>query len=243
MLISVVWSLNVLFLCLPSLRRWQYMFRHPSEPLEPHIRCVVHTHLHPGWLVCLLHKAHLQCSHEPFGGHHCCNDLFALHLLPKGGENDVAIFITFSRVFRSRCWTSQTPTARPTVRPHSSIRKTRGSTRRGWRPSWSRAGWMSELLSLSAPSSPSPSLHHPSTPVFHLYLIKKRKKNSNYIRRTQVPPWKKKKKDPENNQTRMDINLLANTFEENEGGEINLIFVFLVLNFTFFIAWCEISYC
>lgn len=32
----------------------------------------------------------------------------------------------------------------------------------------------------------------------------------------------------------MDINLLANTFEENEGGDINLIFVFLVLNFTFF---------
>lgn len=32
----------------------------------------------------------------------------------------------------------------------------------------------------------------------------------------------------------MDINLLANTFEENEGGEINLIFVFLVLNFTSF---------
>lgn len=41
-----------------------------------------------------------------------------------------------------------------------------------------------------------------------------------------------------NNQTRMDINLLANTFKENQGGEINLIFVFL-----FFNAWCEISYC
>lgn len=34
----------------------------------------------------------------------------------------------------------------------------------------------------------------------------------------------------------MDINLLANTLEENQGGKINLIFVFLVLNFTFFIA-------
>lgn len=33
---------------LPSLRRRQYMFRHPSEPLEPHVRRVVHTHLHPG---------------------------------------------------------------------------------------------------------------------------------------------------------------------------------------------------
>lgn len=46
----------------------------------------------------------------------------------------------------------------------------------------------------------------------------------------------KKKKDPQNNETRMDIILLANTFEEIEGGEINLLFVFLVLNFTFFIA-------
>lgn len=33
----------------------------------------------------------------------------------------------------------------------------------------------------------------------------------------------------------MDINLLANTFEGNEGEKINLIFVFLVLNFTFFL--------
>lgn len=144
----------------------------------------------------------------------------------------------------SRCWMSQTPTARPTVRPHSSIRKTRGSTRRGWRPSWSRAGWTSELLSLSTPSSPPPSLHHPSTSVFHFYLIKKKKqqlyqKNSSATLKIR----KNEKKDPENNQTRMDINLLANTFEENEGGEINLLFVFLVLNFTFFIAWCEISYC
>lgn len=63
-----------------------------------------------------------------------------------------------------------------------------------------------------------------------------RKKHSNFIRRTQVPPWKKK--EDWNNQTRMDINLLANTFKENQGGEINLIFVFL-----FFNAWCEISYC
>lgn len=57
MLISVVWSLSSLLFT--SLRRWQYMFRHPSEPLEPHVRCVVHTHLHPGWLVSLpSHKAH-----------------------------------------------------------------------------------------------------------------------------------------------------------------------------------------
>lgn len=42
--LSVVVSLSLL----PSLRRRQYMFRHPSEPLEPHVRRVVHTHLHPG---------------------------------------------------------------------------------------------------------------------------------------------------------------------------------------------------
>lgn len=42
--LSVLVSLSLL----PSLRRRQYMFRHPSEPLEPHVRRVVHTHLHPG---------------------------------------------------------------------------------------------------------------------------------------------------------------------------------------------------
>lgn len=63
--------------------------------------------------------------------------------------------LVFLFLSRSHCWTSQTPTAQPTVRPHSSIRKTRESTRRGWRPSWSRAGWMSELLALCS------SLHHP----------------------------------------------------------------------------------
>lgn len=50
-------------------------------------------------------------------------------------------------------------------------------------------GRLSFSSSLSTPSSPSPPLlHHPSTSVAHFYLIKK--KNSNYIRRTQVPPWK-----------------------------------------------------
>uniref|UniRef100_A0A671XXQ0 Ubiquitin-conjugating enzyme E2B (RAD6 homolog) n=1 Tax=Sparus aurata TaxID=8175 RepID=A0A671XXQ0_SPAAU len=48
-------------------------------------------------------------------------------------------------------------------------------------------GRLSFSSSLSTPSSPSPPLlHHPSTSVAHFYLIKK--KNSNYIRRTQVPP-------------------------------------------------------
>lgn len=44
------WGLTWRSLFLSSLCRWQYMFRHPSEPLEPHIRCLVHTHIHSGWL-------------------------------------------------------------------------------------------------------------------------------------------------------------------------------------------------
>lgn len=82
-------------------------------------------------------------------------------------------------------------------------------------------------------------LHPPLIiPVLQSFIFtsSRKKKHSNFIRRTQVPPWKKK--EDWNNQTRMDINLLANTFKENQGGEINLIFVFL-----FFNAWCEISYC
>lgn len=79
----------------------------------------------------------------------------------------------------SHCWTSQTPTAQPTVRPHSSIRKTRGSTRRGWRPSWSRAGWMSELLSLSALYSTLLSITHSSpSKYFSLSFLPHREKKS-----------------------------------------------------------------
>ena len=112
---------------------------------------------HPYWIV-IMHKAILPhtfcCVHciqvhfslcHPI--HRIC--LCYLMLIRSGGY-------FFSHFFRSRCWMSQTPIARPTVRPHSSIRKTRGSTRRGWRPSWSRAGWTCELHSLvSTTLSPS----------------------------------------------------------------------------------------
>lgn len=96
-------------------------------------------------------------------------------------------FIFFSH---SRCWTSQTPTARPTVRRHSSIRKTRGSTRRGWRPSWSRAGWTSELLLVAIYSFLSIAPSSSSSQYFSRSFLPHQEKNSNYIRRTQVPPWK-----------------------------------------------------
>lgn len=95
--------------------------------------------------------------------------------------------LVFLFLSRSHCWTSQTPTAQPTVRPHSSIRKTRESTRRGWRPSWSRAGWMSELLALCS------SLHHPLFTIQVLQSLiftssrkknQEKRKHSNYIRRT-----------------------------------------------------------
>lgn len=146
------------------------MFRHPSEPLEPNIRCVVHTHLYPGWLVRLpLRKSRLKCSHGPFCIPHCS--------LNASETERMWTFYSLSSLFflHSHCWMSQTPTAQPIARLHSSIRKTRGSMRRGWRPSWSRAGWTSELLSRSSPSSPSTPLHHPSTSVFHSYLIEKGK--------------------------------------------------------------------
>lgn len=78
-------------------------------------------------------------------------------------------------------------------------------------------------------------LHRPLffiTPVLQSLIFTSSKKNSNYIRRTQVPPWKKwknKTTKPERTLTCLPIH-----FKENGGGEINLIFVFLVLNFTFF---------
>lgn len=83
------------------------------------------------------------------------------------------VFLFF--LSRSHCWTSQTPTAQPTVRPHSSIRKTRESTRRGWRPSWSRAGWMSELLLFSALLSIT---HSSPSKYFSLSFLPHREKKS-----------------------------------------------------------------
>lgn len=82
-------------------------------------------------------------------------------------------------------------------------------------------------------------LHHPLfiTPVLQSFIFtSSRKKKQQLYQKNSSATLKKGriKKISRNNQTRMDINVLANTFEENEGGEINLIFVFLVLNFTFF---------
>lgn len=37
-----------------SLCRWKYMFRHPSESLEPHVWCVFHFDVYPGRFVILL---------------------------------------------------------------------------------------------------------------------------------------------------------------------------------------------
>lgn len=70
-------------------------------------------------------------------------------------------------------------------------------------------------VSLPALSSPSPSLHHPSTSASHFYLIKRKKKTASISEELKCHP---KKKDSENNQTRMHISLLANTFEETRKG-------------------------
>lgn len=127
---------------------------------------------------------------------------------------DVNIFIISLPFFlsRSHCWTSQTPTAQPTVRPHSSIRKTRESTRRGWRPSWSRAGWMSELLLLSALLSIT---HSSPSKYFSLSFLPHREKKSRKKKTQQL--YQKNLSATlgggrKNNQTRMDITLLANAF-------------------------------
>lgn len=141
----------------------------------------------------------------------------------------------------SHCWTSQTPTARPTVRLHSSIRKTRGSTRRGWRPSWSRAGWTSELFFTP---SPLPFLlhhtlyHHPSTPVSHFYLIK-RKKQQLYQKKSSATLKGEKRSREQPNQKDI-INLLANTSEENEGGGgaiLHLCSLSLIFPFFYCMMW------
>lgn len=139
-------------------------------------------------------------------------------------------FIFFSH---SRCWTSQTPTARPTVRRHSSIRKTRGSTRRGWRPSWSRAGWTSELLLVAIYSFLSIAPSSSSSQYFsRSFLPHQEKKQQLYQKNSSatLKKWKNKTTKPERTLTCLPIH-----FKENGGGEINLIFVFLVLNFTFFL--------
>lgn len=99
----------------------------------------------------------------------------------------------------SRCWMSQTQTARLTAKPHSSIRKTSGSTRRGWRPSWSRAGQTAERLSPLHSFLSSPSLHHPTTSVFHLYLIEGRKKKHQIYQNSSATLIKGRKKQPNQN--------------------------------------------
>lgn len=120
--------------------------------------------------------------------------------------------LVFLFLSRSHCWTSQTPTAQPTVRPHSSIRKTRESTRRGWRPSWSRAGWMSELLLLSALLSIT---HSSPSKYFSLSFLPHREKKIKKKENTATISEELKCHTGgggKNNQTRMDITLLANAF-------------------------------
>lgn len=165
----------------------------------------------------LCHKRRSQCSDLVV--------LFVFFLLKT-----LISFIFFSH---SRCWTSQTPTAQPTVRRHSSIRKTRGSTRRGWRPSWSRAGWTSELLLVAIYSFLSIAPSSSSSQYFsRSFLPHQEKKQQLYQKNSSatLKKWKNKTTKPERTLTCLPIH-----FKENGGGEINLIFVFLVLNFTFFL--------
>lgn len=88
-------------------------------------------------------------------------------------------------------------------------------------------------VSLPALSSPSPSLHHPSTSVSHFYLIKRKKQNSIDIRRTQVPPLKKLKKIQRTTKPECTLAFLPICLRK-QGRETNLISVFL--KFTFVIA-------
>lgn len=152
--------------------------------------------------------------------------------------------LVFPFLSRSHCWTSQTPTAQPTVRPHSSIRKTRESMRRGWRPSWSRAGWMSELLLLSALLSIT---HSSPSKYFSLSFLPHREKKS------------RKKKTQQLYQKNLSATLGGGGQEQpnqnghylacqcilgkQERGNQSCICSPSLLLFYFFIAWCDISYC
>lgn len=100
---------------------------------------------------------------------------------------------------------------------------------------------------LSFPHSPLFTIHHPlimslQQSFFYLILNKTREKNS-YIWRTHTPPRETRNNDrTESNQTGLDINF-ANTWGK-QLREIGFFFLLglLVINFTFCIAWCEISY-
>lgn len=130
--------------------------------------------------------------------------------MSRTGECFVKTFL----VVHSRCWTSQTPTARRTVRPHSSIRKTRGSTRRGWRPSWSRAGWTSELC--LSPCSFLSITNSSSSQYFSLsFLPHQEKKTASISEELKCHLKKKRSREQPNG---MRVSLLANMFEETRTG-------------------------
>lgn len=149
----------------------------------------------------------------------------------------------------SRYWTSRTPTARPTVRPHSSTRRTSGSMRRGLLPLWSRVGWTSERLRPpTVPSSPPlPPPPHSCPSRSHFYLIETTTAKNNKKRKTEMEQLYQKNssatlkkgrmKQPNHSghikQTCLPIRLR----KTGEGDSI------LCLCFLFFNAWCEISYC
>lgn len=87
-----------------------------------------------------------------------------------------------------------------------------------------------------------PSSCHYNSLFFTLSSTKQGKKNS-YIWRTHTPPRETRNNDrTESNQTGLDINF-ANTWGK-QLREIGFLFLLglLVINFTFCIAWCEISY-
>lgn len=144
---------------------------------------------------------------------------------------------------RSHCWMSQTPTVLPTARLHSFIRKTRGSMRREWQPSWSRAGWTSELPSLSAVYYPS-SPHHVITTVFFLPYPQQNKGKKTAIFEELTHHPEKPGITTAQRATKLDWTLTLPTREENNWGKLDFFFLLglLVINFTFCIAWCEISY-
>lgn len=152
--------------------------------------------------------------------------------------------LVFLFLSRSHCWTSQTPTAQPTVRPHSSIRKTRESTRRGWRPSWSRAGWMSELLLLSALLSIT---HSSPSKYFSLSFLPHREKKSRKKKTQQL--YQKNlsatlggvgQEQPNQNGHYLACQCILG---KQERGNQSCICSLSLLLFYFFIAWCDISYC
>lgn len=206
--LSVVVSLSLL----PSLRRRQYMFRHPSEPLEPHVRRVVHTHLHPGGSFFYNQECKKNISY--------CQHFAGL---------DVHTWLPV-------CCVGAVATGR--AEPQQPGQQSGGTALPGEQEGVREEGDGHRGAELGgrlrgSTSRPPPPLHRPphSCPsLAHFYLIEttttKKKKIEQLYQKNSSATLKKRKNETTKPQWTYKTNMLANTFKENRRGGINLMFVF-----------------